>query len=388
MQDNDATLVRRVLAGEKSVFGSLVERHQRGALRLALRLLGDPADAADVVQEALLQAFLGLHALRDLEHFGTWLLGIVVNLCRMHLRTQRVTYAWDDGTGGRVLSGFTWVETTPSPEALYEVRELHHMMLTAIATLPAAQQEAVRLYYLDGLTVRELSLLTRVPVGTVKARLHRARTRLRLVLGQQDTREQAFTAYGDEEGNMIAVTVQDVMMHVPRDEVMQPEKPLQLRGFKLWGYKKHGAMAVVFLKEEEGERILPIWMSPTEGNAVALHLAEVAPPRPMSFDFMVRLLAVSGMQVEKVAVTRLHGQIFYASLWVHVGDRMHTIDARPSDAINLALRVRAPIFVTPEVFDQASFSPERVLPEAEAQYYSVHTAADAEMELRSFRALL
>lgn len=384
MQDNDATLVRRVLAGEKSVFGPLVARYQRGALRLALRLLGDPADAADVVQEALLQAFLGLHALRAPEHFGTWLLGIVANLCRMHLRTRRVAYAWEDGAGGRVVSGFTWREAQPSPEVLYEVRELHHMVLTAIATLPTAQQEAVRLYYLDGLTLRELSLLLGVPVGTVKARLHRARTRLRLALGQQDTRVQACVAYGDEEGNMIAVTVQDVMMHVPRDEVVQPEKPLQLRG-----YKKHGAMAVVFLKEGEGERILPIWISLTEGNAMALHLAEVATPRPMSFDFMVRLLAVSGVQVEKVAVTRLHEQIFYASLWVHVGDRVHTIDARPSDAINLALRVRAPIFVTPEVFEQASFSPERVLPEAEALYYSImHTEADMEMELRSFRVLL
>ncbi len=83
MQQHDASLVERVLAGEKAAFGPLVERHYPGALQLARRLLGEPADAADVVQEACLQAFLSLRALRNSAHFGAWLLGIVVNLCRM-----------------------------------------------------------------------------------------------------------------------------------------------------------------------------------------------------------------------------------------------------------------------------------------------------------------
>ena len=143
-----------------------------------------------MVQEAYLQAFLSLHALRNSAHFAAWLLGIVINLCRMYLRSQRDVYAWDDGSGGCRLPGLTWADTQPSPEALYEVRELHDLVLAAITTLPLAQQEAVRLYYLEGLTLREMSLLVGVPLGTVKARLHRARTLLRQALQVQLSQEQ------------------------------------------------------------------------------------------------------------------------------------------------------------------------------------------------------
>jgi RNA polymerase sigma factor (sigma-70 family) len=384
MQHNDAPLVEQVLAGEKVAFGPLVEHHQPGALRLARRLLGTPADAADVVQEALLQAFLGLRTLRDPAHFGTWLLGIVVNLCRMHIRAQRDGYAWDDGSGGRLPPGLSWADMQPSPEALYEVQEWHRLVLAAIGTLPRPQQDAVRLYYFDGLTLRDLSLLAGVPLGTVKARLHRARTRLRQILGQAHPDGQPTVLDPDEALRMVAVTVHDVMVHVAKDDVGKPEKSLQWHTLK-----KHGTMMVVLLKEHEGERILPIWVGLGEGSALALHLAEVPTPRPMTYELMAKLLEVGALFIEKVAVTRLHEEVFYAALWVRAGTRMYEIDARPSDAINLALRLRVPIFVNSEVFARCSLTPEHVLSEAEAQYQSAtHTGADTEMALRSFRALL
>src|SRR5713101_8592242 len=89
MSRDDAILVERVLAGEKSAFASLIDRHRSEAARLARRILGETADAEDVVQEALLQAFLGLDSLRAPDRFGAWLLGIVVNLCWMRLRARR-----------------------------------------------------------------------------------------------------------------------------------------------------------------------------------------------------------------------------------------------------------------------------------------------------------
>jgi RNA polymerase sigma factor (sigma-70 family) len=384
MQQHDASFVERVLAGEKAAFGPLVERYYPGALRLARRLLGEAADAADVVQEACLQAFLSLRALRDSAHFGAWLLGIVVNLCRMHLRSQREVYAWDDGSGGRHLPGLTWADTQPSPEALYEVRELHDLVLAAMTTLPLAQQEAVRLYYLEGLTLREMSLLVGVPLGTVKARLHRARTFLRQALGHEDISVQTLAQGVDKENSMVEVIVHDVMVHVAKGDKVRSEYPLQL-----YAYKKHGTMMAVLLKEQQGERILPIWVGLFEGNALALHLAEVATPRPMAFDFMVQLLEVSELHVDKVAITKLLNSVFYATLWVRAGAHVREVDARPSDAINLALRMRVPIFVDPAVFARASLSPESVLPEAEAQYQSImHTGDDPELELRSFRSLL
>lgn len=111
---------------------------------------------------------------------------------------------------------------------------------------------------------------------------------------------------------------------------------------------------------------------------MALHLAEVATPRPLTYDFMAKLLAAGALHIDKVAITALHQEVFYATLWVRAGNRVQEIDARPSDAINLALRVRAPIFVDPELLAQRSLTPEHTLPEA----------ADTAMELRSFRALL
>src|SRR4029450_6611486 len=118
MQQHDASFVERVLAGETSAFGPLVERHYLGARQLARRLLGEPADAADVVQEGDLQGLLNLGALRNSAHVGAWLLGIVINLCRMHLRSQRDVYAWDDGSGGRRLPGLTWADTRAAPRPL------------------------------------------------------------------------------------------------------------------------------------------------------------------------------------------------------------------------------------------------------------------------------
>jgi RNA polymerase sigma factor (sigma-70 family) len=384
MQQHDASLVERVLAGEKAAFGPLVERHYPGALQLARRLLDEPADAADVVQEACLQAFLSLRALRDSAHFGAWLLGIVVNLCRMHLRSQRDVYAWDDWSGGRHLPGLTWADTQPSPEALYAVRELHDLVLVAMTTLPFVQQEVVQLYYLEGLTLREMSLLVGVPLGTVKARLHRARTLLRQALGHADIRVQTLAHGVDKENSMVEVIVHDVMVHVAKGDEVRPEHPLQL-----YAYKKHGAMMAVLLKEQQGERILPIWVGLSEGNALALHLAEVATPRPMAFDFMVKLLEVSALHVDRVAITKLLDGVFYATLWVRAGAHVHEVDARPSDAINLALRMRVPLFVDPVIFARASLSPESVLPEAEAQYQSImHTGDAPELALRSFRSLL
>ena len=375
MNQSDAFLVYQVLAGEKTAFGPLVERHQCGAIRLALRMLGEPADAADVVQEALLQAFLSLPALQHPAYFGSWLLGIVVNLCRMHRRTRSATYAREDWSGGRTLAGFAWVDTQPSPDVIYEVHELHRAVLAAIATLPVAQQEAVRLYYLDGLTLQEMSLLVGAPLGTVKARLHRARTRMRQVLGGEPGGAQSSMSGAEKEVTMVEVIVHDLMIYVPKDAAL---KPLQ-------EYQKRGSMVLILLKERQGERVLPMWVGLPEGNALALQLMAMQTPRPMTFELMVRLLDVGSLQVEKVGVTRLHDKVFYATLWVRVGNQVHEVDARPSDAINLALRVQAPIFVEPAVLAQAGLPPERVLQEMQARYQAMDNRPpeDVEMEPRS-----
>jgi len=117
----DSELVRQALAGVKAALGALLERHRLMAWRLAFRLLEDSAEADDVVQEACLQAVLGLARLRAPDRFGAWLAGIALNLARMRLRARRAVVAWEDWDGGRVAAGFTADELLPSPEAVYEL---------------------------------------------------------------------------------------------------------------------------------------------------------------------------------------------------------------------------------------------------------------------------
>ena len=153
MRQDDAALVAQVLGGDTSAFAPLIDWHRPGAVRLARRLLGDPADAEDVVQEALLQAFLGLSDLR-LPEPGLWRLADGHHgqpMPELRLRRRHAVASFEDWYGGRVVPDFRWGDRQPSPEAASESprvaphRPCHHQHP------PPEQQQAVRLHYLDGL---------------------------------------------------------------------------------------------------------------------------------------------------------------------------------------------------------------------------------------------
>jgi uncharacterized protein len=114
------------------------------------------------------------------------------------------------------------------------------------------------------------------------------------------------------------------------------------------------------LKEERGDRILPIWIGPAEGNMLASRLTGYEPARPMSPDLMVDLLRVTGSRVERVAITSLRENTFYASVTVAVDGRTEELDARPSDGMNLAVRIGAPILVDEAVLAESAL-PEQDL---------------------------
>ncbi len=111
---------------------------------------------------------------------------------------------------------------------------------------------------------------------------------------------------------------------------------------------------VVLLRELDGDRILPIYIGPLEASAIAYALQGTKFPRPMTLDFMRRMVETLGGRIRRVIVTRIEHDTFYAELVVETSDRMVTIDARPSDSVGLALRVQAPIFVADKVMDKAS----------------------------------
>lgn len=107
---------------------------------------------------------------------------------------------------------------------------------------------------------------------------------------------------------------------------------------------------IVILKDVESDTMLPIWVGAYEANAIALEIEKIAPPRPMTHDLMRNLIVELGIQVERVVVTSLRDNTFFAVIEMRTSDggRM-ALDSRPSDAIALALRADCPIYVDTEV---------------------------------------
>ena len=112
-------------------------------------------------------------------------------------------------------------------------------------------------------------------------------------------------------------------------------------------------MPIIILKDEEDKRSLPIWVGIFEANAIALELEKIATPRPMTHDLIKNILESVEARVTKIVVTDLKENTFYAVLHLQIGERELTVDSRPSDAIALALRVAAPIYVDEEVVRKA-----------------------------------
>jgi RNA polymerase sigma factor (sigma-70 family) len=357
MDTDDTRLVAAALAGDREAFGRLVDRHRPMLLRLAQRLLSEPAEAEDVTQEACLVAFLTLDRLQQPERFGSWLAGIGLNLARIRLRSASSAARNLDLAGGRLIEAATNSGGPPSPEAVYEIRERHTAILAAIGTLPPDQQAAVRLHYFEGLSLGEAGVIEGVPPGTLKARLHRARQRLRLALGEPEP-EIVSAEAEPMEANMIEVMVEEIVRRpAPAKDVLEawtarqlPEASEPVR--QRWTAAGTGEATVMRLRERAGERVLELWIGPLDGNIIEQLLAGQATLRPMAPELMARLLEAGQMTVERVAVTRLQDEIFYATLWVKAPDGTHEIDARPSDGVALALRLKAPIFVDEAVLEQ------------------------------------
>lgn len=104
-------------------------------------------------------------------------------------------------------------------------------------------------------------------------------------------------------------------------------------------------MPIVILKDTDGGQILPIWVGIYEANAIALEIEKVTTPRPMTHDLIKNVLMGLEARVEKVVVSELKEDTFYAVIWLEKDGAPITIDSRPSDALALALRLDCPIYV-------------------------------------------
>lgn len=327
MDNADAQLVLAARDGDKAAFGVLLTRHRPLLLGVCRRALGDDALAEDAAQEAALQAMLSLDRLRQPERFGPWLAGIGLNVCRRWMRQRsRDTWSWEAMLGGQRL--LEPVDPLPGPEAMAETAELRAWIDRAVAGLPAGQRTAVILHYLAGLTQAETAALLGIETGAVKTRLHKARATLRRELWRVlEPVPQA------EHGGraMVEMRVADVRQR-------RADEGPSVRHF-------------VVLEEVDGPGRLPIWMGEAEATALALHLGSVSFPRPQTYAFAAEILRASGGQLREVRIDRLVDDVFYATAVVRGPAGEREIDARPSDALNLALLLGAPIRVDTDVLD-------------------------------------
>lgn len=117
---------------------------------------------------------------------------------------------------------------------------------------------------------------------------------------------------------------------------------------------------VVILRERSAERYLPIWIGNNEANAIALRITGITPDRPITHDLLCNVLASVDISVDRIVVSALSNDVFFARIVAKAGGRDLDIDARPSDAIAVAVRVGAAIYVADDVLEKAA-----VLPDAE-----------------------
>jgi RNA polymerase sigma factor (sigma-70 family) len=326
---SDPDLVRRARGGDRDAFAALIERHHAALLRSCRRMVGGQG-AADAAQDAVVTAMLSLDRLRRPEAFGSWLVGIGLNACRAQLRGSDPLTRAGQVRGSDPLRAADPHETAVASEIASRVR-------FAIDSLPAGQREAVTLFYLAGLTQAEAAEHLGIPPGAVKTRLHKARASLRARL-----------------------------------EPLRKERSMQVE-MQVTDVRRAGERHILML--EGGGRDLRIWVGPAEAIAIAVLLEDVELPRPGTHHLAAALLRATDASVREVRITRLAESTFYADIVLADGAE---VDARPSDAIALALVTGAPVVVDAAVLDQA----ERPDPD----WAEERAAADASTEGRQVLA--
>lgn len=130
---------------------------------------------------------------------------------------------------------------------------------------------------------------------------------------------------------------------------------------------------IVLLREQSGDRFLPIWVGPVEAMAISSAMEGSQPPRPQTHDLLATTIGALGAKLVKATVTELRDSVFYAELVFEVEGRSVTVSSRPSDAIALCVRTGTPVFADPAVLDEAGIE--------------IHDDAD-EAEIEEFREFL
>ena len=325
----DTELVALACADDTEAFRLLLERYQTMAFAIALHQVAQPEMAQDLVQEAMLQAYLSLDHLRDPACFKSWFYGIVLNVCRNWQRRHALRFlsleSWDE---------YQPIATADDPSALVEEQELRCAVQQAVQDLSAKNRIAMFLFYYENLTLEQIATRLDLSLTAVKSRLYEGRNQLK---------KQLVTSYPElshSQGNKqrrIKMTTMKVVKVVPQEQ-----------------------RALVILLDLPGKHVLPLWLNPMEAFPLAVLTRQAsrqeAPNEPSSIDFVANLLRATGGTLQAVHIDELQDRLLYARLLLQSSTGNHEIKARLGDALALAVHEGSPIMVADDVLKSIGVS--------------------------------
>jgi RNA polymerase sigma factor (sigma-70 family) len=321
MDLSDGDLVELARAGDAAAFRLLVERYRPSVRARALRLCGDPHDADDIVQESLLQAFIGLDRLRDPDRFAGWLAGIMLNVHRAQRRRARLLLLadWPEWLHPVSELGLPSAEDLDRADALRD----------AVAGLPARQRRAVEIFYYADLPTGSIG----GSAGAAKTSLHKARRRLR----------EHITAHRPDLIPAISRRTPVTSVRIAHAE----PRPGDL-GDGRFGLEQ----ILVVLADDSGGRALPLWLPASDGYSLwklvhAPHGAAGVPEEATG-----RLLRAAGVTVTGVDIEEIGPDVTAARIHLRGPAGSQAVTARIGDALAVAVVGEAPVRVADALMDR------------------------------------
>jgi RNA polymerase sigma factor (sigma-70 family) len=291
--------------------------------------------AKDLAQESFLRAYLCLKHLWKPESFKSWLHGIALNVHRDYLREKDASHAsFEAVTGGCSVDAFLPSGRILDPQEMAERTELRQIVLKAVNSLSPNLRQPVFYFYYEKMGLEEIALRMGLSGSAVKSRLHRGRLFLREIL------YRLFIQYSFEHylktwrKKMIKASVFDVVTFA--EDSME-------------------RIAVLLIVEEQ-KKIVPIYIDKPQAIAIALGVKGKEFPRPMTYELVASLLEAADVKVKEVHVESLKDSTFYGVVKIEANGKEKDVDARPSDAIALALRAESPIYVAEDVLNRAGIA--------------------------------
>lgn len=310
---SDGELVGLARAGDAVAFRLLVERYRPAALARARRVGAGPHEVDDVVQEAFLQAFLGLARLREPDRFAAWLAGIVGNVHRAAVRRREALVLLD-----------RWPEDwhPQSRDGLADADQLDRVqaLAQALDTLPPGQRGAVELFYYADLSVDQAAADLASSRGAVRVALHKARARLR----DHITRHRP-----------------DLVPYLPPRTAMTT---VRLTGVVPLPDEQHVHHVGVVLVDDARQRALPLWINGLPGVRSLLY----SEPDELTS----RLLRAAGARITSVDVDELGPEVTVTRIGLDGPAGHRDVTAHLAEGLALALAHDAPIRVADPVMDQ------------------------------------